>query len=644
MMCVHFLKILEQVLDNPEVRLTDIELLEEDEKQRILYDFNDTKADYPKDKTIHQLFEEQVEKSPGNIAVVFGEKKITYEELNNKANQLARVLREKGVNSNSIVGLMVERSREMLIGIIAILKAGGVYLPIDPEYPHDRILYMLRDSNASIILTQANLEGRATFEGEVLLLDDDKLYQKEEDRGNLGNVTKPQDLAYIMYTSGSAGKPKGVMIEHKSVVRLIKNSNYIDFKVGDRILQTGAIVFDACTFEIWGAMLNGLSLYLVEKATILDAIRLEKALEENGITILWLTSTLFNQLAEQKPEIFRSLRYLLVGGDVLSPKYINLVRKINKELTVINGYGPTENTTFSSCFKIEKDYEGNIPIGKPISNSTAYILDKSGNLVPVGIPGELCVGGDGLARGYLNSPELTLDKFVPNPYIPDERMYRTGDLVRWLLDGNLEFLGRIDHQVKISGYRIELEEIAARLLEHKGIKDAVVIAKEDENKSKYLCAYIIGDKEFKAVELREFLSKELPDYMVPSYFLQLDEMPMTHNGKIDRKVLPDPSGNIDTGVVYEAPTNETEEKLVKVWQSVLGINKIGINDNFFKLGGHSLKATILTSRIHKEMDIELTVVDIFQNNTIKALSVLIFQKDEQKKRIEEILKDVMGLE
>ncbi|MGE5630186.1 MAG: non-ribosomal peptide synthetase, partial [Caulobacteraceae bacterium] len=614
----HFKNIFKEIAENPEIKLCEINMLSEEEKRKILAGFNNTRIQYPKDKTICELFEEQVERTPDNIAVVCENQQLTYRELNEKANGLAGSLREKGVKADSIVGIMAERSLEMMIGIVGILKAGGAYLPIESDYPRDRIKYMLEDSKANILLTGKKFDGEMPCEVNIINLNDEKSYNGN--KGNLEKISGTENLAYIIYTSGTTGKPKGVAVTQKNVVRLVKNTNYIEFKEEDRILQTGSIAFDASTLEIWGALLNGIKLYLTSKDVILNGERLGEFLSTNKITVIWLTSPLFNKLCEENPRIFKGLRYLLVGGDIVSPKNVSLVRKCAPGLTVVNGYGPTENTTFSTCYVIKEEFDENkaIPIGRPIANSTAYILDKYNNAVPVGVYGELCVGGDGLARGYLNNEELTAAKFVDNPYEPGQRMYRTGDLVRWLTDGNIEFLGRIDHQVKIRGFRIEPGEIESSLLKLDGVKEALVIVRGEET-NKYLCAYLVSKAEYSAGKLREELKKSLPDYMIPSYFITLPEMPLNQSGKIDRKALPIPDGNIETGAEYIAPRNEVEEKLAKIWSEVLGIGRIGIDDDFFALGGHSLKAIKMVAIVQRELMAEISVGEIFSHPTVRKL-------------------------
>ncbi|WP_346940654.1 amino acid adenylation domain-containing protein [uncultured Clostridium sp.] len=621
----HYVRILNSIVNNVEIKLNEVNLLSEAEKNQILYEFNNTKVDYPKDKTIHELFEEQVEKTPNNIAVVFEDKRLTYRELNEKSNGIARVLRDKGVKADSIVGIMAEKSLEMIIGIMGILKAGGAYLPIDSSYPQERIEYMLKDSNSEILLSTVYIleEKEINLDGQVIDISNKDIFS--DTLSNLEKINSSGDLAYVMYTSGTTGKPKGVMCEHKNAIRLVKSTNYIEFKNKDKILQTGSMVFDASTFEIWGALLNGIELYLAKSESIVSPELLKDIIIKNNITILWLTSELFNQLVERDVSIFKKLKYLLVGGDVLSPKYISLVKRECKDLQIINGYGPTENTTFSTTYLIEKEYGSNIPIGKPIANSKTYIVDKNYRLMPVGVYGELCVSGEGLARGYLNRPELTAEKFVDNPFEIGRKMYKTGDLARWLPDGNIEFLGRIDNQVKIRGFRIELGEIENILLQHEEIKEAVVMVKE--NKEKYICVYVLSEKEISELNLKSYLKKCLPNYMIPAYFIKVEKMPLTHNGKLDRRALPEPKLEINLNE-YEAPRNGIEEKLSKIWSEVLGVSKVGINSNFFDLGGHSLKATVLMSKIHKELNREIPLKELFKSPTIKELSKYLESAEE----------------
>ncbi|MGB7606024.1 MAG: amino acid adenylation domain-containing protein, partial [Lutisporaceae bacterium] len=591
---------------------------------RMLKELNNTKTCYPRDMAIHQCFEAQAEMNPERIAVIYKDRQLTYRELNEKANQLAALLKASNIEKENIVCLLIDKSPEMVIGTLAILKVGAAYLPIDYEYPEARIKHMLKDSKAVAVLTNSSLAGGLNWNGKIICLDEESNYTGS--KCNLDCCVQPNNLAYIMYTSGSTGEAKGVMVEHRNVVRLVKNTNYIDFAEGGRILQAGAIAFDAATFEIWGALLNGLRLYLCDKETILDAEKLGKALKDYQITILLLTSSLFNQLAQQEPGIFSPCHWLLVGGDVLSPKHINNVRNMHKNLKVVNAYGPTENATISTCFLIDRDYYDNIPIGKPIANSTAYILNSEGELLPFGEIGELHVGGDGLARGYLGKTELTAERFVSNPFVQGERLYKTGDLVKWNKEGNIEFMGRKDNQIKLRGFRIELEEIENKLTAHEAILEAVVLVRTDETGDKYLSTCFTADKPLTAQEIREYLGQILPAYMIPVYFIQIDKIPLTPTGKADRKALNyiadklEMDMRIEAGVEYEAPRSEIEEKLVQIWEDILNIPKIGIGDNFFELGGHSLKATNIAANINKELNVSVPITEMFKTPTIKGLA------------------------
>ncbi len=612
----HFTELLRHITAEPDVKLEKAKMLTEAEKHRILIEFNDTNREYPQEKTIQELFEEQVERVPGNVAIVFNNQEVTYHELNAKANRLARTLRAKGLQAESIVGIMVEQSIDMVVGILAILKAGGAYLPIDPDYPKERVNYLIADSGAALVLTQRPFTDHLQ-RVDLLYIDDPA--QEMADSTNLTQVNQPKDMAYIIYTSGSTGQPKGVMVEHRNVVRLVKNAGYIPLDETCRMVQTGAISFDASTFELFGALLHGGTLYPVPKPVLLDVADFTQFLQQHRITTMWLTSPLFNQLAQENAEMFKTVRHLIIGGDALVPYHVNQVRRVCPGLSLWNGYGPTENTTFSTCFLIDKEYKEPIPIGKPIGNSTAYIVNATNNPQPIGVPGELCVGGDGVARGYLNRLDLTQEKFVDNPFSPGERMYRTGDLARWLPDGSIEFLGRIDHQVKVRGFRIEPGEIESRLMQVDGIDEAVVITRQDESLQNYLCAYLVGERELSTEFLRTKLSHSLPGYMMPSYFVQMEKMPLTPNGKVDRRALPEPDAEAGKEE-YRGPRNEAEALLCRIWQDVLGTKQVGIGDNFFSLGGDSIKAIQMAARLHKH-GWKLEMRDLFQNPTIEQVSI-----------------------
>ena len=619
-----FLYIINQVLENNDITLNEIEIVTPDEKKKILYDFNNTSADYPRDKTITQLFEEQVEKTPDNIAVVFEDQKLTYRELNERANSLANYLRNNGVGLNDSVAIFLDKSLEMIVAILAILKVDALYVPIDIDYPDNRINFMLSDSNAKIVLTKRAFLLDLDFENTLAIDLCNTIY--------LDNKTFPSkhagDLAYVMYTSGSTGNPKGVVVKQKSIIRLVKNPNYINFHKNEKILQTGSIVFDACTFEIWASLLNGFELYIIKKSELLDPNSLKSYLIENKITILWLTAPLLNQLCENHPDMFKTVRCLLTGGDVLSPKHINLIRKVCPDLTIINGYGPTENTTFSTCFTINDYYNDSIPIGYPISNSTCYIVSQDMNLLPIGIPGELVVGGDGVAKGYINNQAFTDLKFLSSPFNNDF-LYKTGDLAKWNFDGSISFIGRIDGQVKIRGFRVELGEINLKILEFPNIKTSFTTIKTI-NGEKFICSYIVCNQMLNVEDLKHFLMKFLPNYAIPTYFIKLDKLPINTNGKVDSKLLPSPQ-LVNTKSQIIPARNIVDQKIIFVLKEILNINKISIDDSFFDLGGDSLTAITLCSKIYNEFNIQLSIKDILENPIIKDLSDVISSKDLHNK-------------
>ncbi|WP_197196800.1 non-ribosomal peptide synthetase [Bacillus sonorensis] len=611
----HWFCLLKQITDDPDIRLGEIDLLTETEKHRLICTFNQTDPAVPRNKTIHQLFEEQVERTPDAAAVVDKEQQLTYSELNKRANRLARALRKMGAGPEVAVAVVADRSIEMITAIFAVLKSGGTYVPVDPEYPQERIHYMLEDSGAKLIL--ATKEAVPPFIGSEAVLFIEDAVSAPYESSNLELASTAQQLAYIMYTSGTTGKPKGVMVEHQNVVHLVNSSSYVPFAQIGRLAQTGAISFDASVFEVFGTLLHGGAIYPVSKDMLLDPAQMTSFLKDNCISTMWLTSPLFNQLAHENANMFAGLQHLIIGGDVLSARHVRMVKQSCPALTIWNGYGPTENTTFSACYRIQDDRDP-IPIGRPISNSSAYIVNSEGRLQPVGAPGELCVGGAGVARGYLNQPELTEKKFVPNPFAPG-RMYKTGDMARWLPDGNIEYLGRIDQQIKIRGYRIELGEIEAHLSAHHSVKEAVVTARENASGEKELCAFYVPGQPIEAEQLRDQIAEALPSYMVPSFFTKLSKMPLTPNGKLDRKALPEPE-RVSAMDSHVEPETETETRLAALWQEVLGVKKAGASSHFFKSGGHSLKAMMLVARIHQEFGAEVPLRELFRHPTVRELA------------------------
>lgn len=614
----HYQTILNNLLTNANKSIASISMLSKSEENQILKDFNNTTTVYPRDKNLVTLWEEQVKLTPTKKAIVFEDTSMTYQELEEKANALAHFLLKNGAHTGEVIPILLDKSLEMIVGILAILKVGAAFLPIDVYYPKERIDYILRDSNAKLLITNSDFIHKANSVVKALSIELDSVIYQSNSIEPIKQNYSPESLAYIMYTSGSTGKPKGVMITHQNIVRLVKNNHFIEFHDEEHILQTGSIVFDACTFEIWASLLNGFELYIMKKQELLDSSLLQDYLIKNKITILWLTAPLFNQLCEDNPHMFRTVRVLLTGGDVLSPKHINLVKTANPNLTIINGYGPTENTTFSCCFTIDKKYTTSIPIGSPISNSTAYVVSNTGNLQPVGIPGELWVGGDGVGKGYLNNPELTKEKFIANPF-DKGTIYKTGDLVKWREDGTIDFLGRIDNQVKIRGFRVELGEINLHICDFPGIKEAITVVNTVQNE-KVICTYFVADHIVNFADLKKHLNQFLPNYMIPTYFMQLKKFPINTNGKIDRNALPmDCEKSISHRASIVPPANKIEEVLASMFKKVLNLEEVSVTDSFFEIGGDSLTAMKLQVEALSN-NLPISYGDIFEHTTVRDLA------------------------
>ena len=618
----HFQTLLSGVIANPQQQIWELPLLSATEYQQLLVKWNDTQIEYPHNKSIHQLFEAQVERTPDAVALVFSDQQLTYLQLNERANQLAHYLQSMGIGPEELVGLCVHRSPEMVVGLLGILKAGGTFVPLDLSYPSERLAFMLEDAKVSLVLTQHRLvEKLLDSITKVVCLDTEWQDIAQQSEQNPVNQVTPEHLAYVMYTSGSTGVPKGVSVVHRSVVRLVKETNYAKLSAEEVFLQLASIAFDASTFEIWGCLLNGGRLVIMPPHTP-SLPELAQAVEQHQVTTLWLTASLFHLIIDQQIKELKNVRQLLAGGDVLSVPHVQRVVEQLPRLTLINGYGPTENTTFTCCCPITQPFQVqvSVPIGRPIANTQVYLLDEQLQPVPMGVPGELYTSGDGLSRGYLNRPELTASKFLPNPFSSQSgaRLYKTGDLARYLSDGNIEFLGRIDNQVKLRGFRIELGEIEAALTQHPQVRESVVIIGEDIPAEKCIIAYIVPEQESLPTisELHAFLKQKLPEYMVPSAFVMLDALPLTPNGKVDRKALPVPEANrTQLKEAYVAPRSPVEEILVSLWAEILGLEQVGIHDNFFDLGGHSLLATQLMSRVRDVLQLELPLRYLFEAST-----------------------------
>jgi amino acid adenylation domain-containing protein len=621
----HLVNLIESISERVNDALLSLDMLSEDELRQLIVERNDTATDYPAHKSICELVEEHAERAPETVAVALGSERLTYAELNSRANQLANYMRGAGVGPDSLVGICVERSMEMIVGLLGILKAGGAYVPLDPRNPIERIAVILEETQANLVLAEERLLDRLPARiGQVLCLDSEwDLIAKQSEEFTASNVA-PDNLAYVMYTSGSTGRPKGVAVTHRDVVRLVKETNYANFDSGQVFLQYAPLSFDASTFEIWGSLANGARLVMMPAKTP-TLSELGNAINENKITTLWLTAALFRAMVDEQLDDLRNLKQLLAGGDVLSPSHVEKAAGELIGCALIIGYGPTESTTFACCHTVagELPVGSEAPIGKPISNTQVYILDSDLQPVPFGMPGELYIGGDGLARCYYNRPDLTAELFIPNPFSkePGERLYKTGDRVAYLRDGAIEFLGRIDRQVKVRGFRIELGEIESLLAAHTLVREVAVIAAGDVAEGKRLVAYVVSTSSDETIagELREYLREKLPEFMLPASYILLDEMPMTPSGKVDRNRLPEPfSGRTHAATEFAAPTTTMEQSLAEIWSEVLGVQEIGIDDNFFDLGGDSLRSVQVIAQA-EERGLNIELQQLFQWQTIREL-------------------------
>ncbi|MEH2088950.1 amino acid adenylation domain-containing protein [Nostoc sp.] len=635
----HFVTLLESIITNPQQQISQLSLLTEVEQHQLLVEWNDTQVDYLQDLCIHQLFEEQVGHTPDAVAVVYENQQLTYQQLNCRANQLAHYLQSLGVKPDVLVGLCVERSLEMIVGLLGILKAGGAYLPLDPDYPQERLSFMLEDAQVPVLLTQQqHLENLPQHQAEVVCLDTDWQFISQSSQENVSAPVQATNLAYVIYTSGSTGRPKGVTIPHSAIANhcgIIQQA--YELVESDRVLQFASINFDASLEQIFPTLIAGATLVL-RGSDVWTPTNFQKIISDFGLTVVNLPTAYWQQLAQewaktQMLDTNSQLRLVIVGGDVMLPEYVAIwQRSAMSCVRLVNAYGPTETTITATLFEILPQLSEDInltkiPIGRPLPNRTVYILDSYLQPVPIGVPGELYIGGVCLAKGYLNRLELTQERFISNPF-GSGRLYKTGDLVRSLPDGNIEYLGRIDNQVKIRGFRIELGEIEAALNTHPQIQQAVAIVTEDipgntcteRSRSKRLVAYVVkSDESLTTNQLRQFLKQQLPEYMVPSGFVTLDNLPLTPNGKLDRKALPTPDGEISREHEYVAPRTAIEQILTNIWQELLLKEKVSIHDNFFEIGGDSILSIQIVSRA-KNSGIQITPKQIFQNQTIAELA------------------------
>ena len=620
-MADHFASLLSGIIANPEQPISQLPLLTPAEREQILFEWNNTQTEYPQNLCFHQLFAEQAEKTPDAVAVVFQEQKLTYNELNRQANQVAHYLQKLGVKPESKVGLCVERSPEMIIGMLGILKAGGAYLPLDPTYPTERIEFMLSDSQVNILLTTKKTKSQLPqLPTQIIYLDADELAQ--ESSVNPNSKLTVNNLAYLIYTSGSTGTPKGVLVTHEGLVNLTQDKiRACQVKANSRILQFFSLSFDASIPEIVMALGSGAALYLETKNNLLPGQKLWEFLRQQAITHVTLPPSALAVLPSTE---LPDLEMVLVGGEAPTPE---LISQWSQGRLFINAYGPTETTVNASMVQCGNG-EDLLPTVRPAANKQLYILDPNLQPVPVGVPGELHIAGVGLARGYLNRPAKTAATFIPNPFSsePGSRLYKAGDLACYLGDGRIQVLGRLDRQVKIRGFRIELGEIEALLTQQPGVRESVIIAREDQPGNKRLVAYIVTDAENKPriSDLRKAIAEKLPKYMMPSAFVTLDRLPLNPNGKLDRQGLPAPdTARPELEAEFVAPSTATEKILAEIFAEVLEVEQVGVNDNFFELGGHSLLATKLVARLLKAFAAEVSVIDLFEASTVAALAARI---------------------
>lgn len=628
----HYLTLLEQIAYDPDQRVADVPLLTAAERQLILKTWNATEQAYPRDVCVQQLFEAQASRTPNVIAIkgyaLNGtETFLTYGDLDRRSNQLAYYLRSKGVKPGVLVGVSVERTVEMVIGLLGILKAGGAYVPLDPAFPADRLAFMMEDARLSIFLTQERLKNglSAHIVAGAICLDSDWATIAQEEAISLPATAGPFDLAYILYTSGSTGKPKGVQIPHRALTNfLVSMQQEPGLAAHDRLLAITTLSFDIAGLELYLPLITGASLILAKREEAADGLRLIELLGLFDITVLQATPATWRMLIEVGWQGTPGLK-MLCGGEAL-PRDLAL-QLLVRGGSLWNMYGPTETTIWSSTYEVKRE-DALIHLGHPIANTQLYVLDSQQRPAPIGVTGELYIGGDGVALGYFNRPELTSERFLPDPFRdePEARLYRTGDLVRYRGDGTLEFLGRADFQVKVRGFRIELGEIETVIGKHPEVQQVVVTAREDRPGDKRLVAYIVPRPGQSPVTngLSGFVREQLPDYMVPTAFVTLEALPLTPNNKVDRKALPTPDfQRLDSGTPFVPPRNPTEDMLARIWAAVLGVEKVGIHENFFDLGGHSLLATQIVSRVRQHFEIDPPLRDLFENPTVAGLAASI---------------------
>ncbi|MFI8723452.1 amino acid adenylation domain-containing protein [Bacillus altitudinis] len=618
-------------IKHPDQSVHTLTLVTKQEKQRMLEEWNAPELEHDQ-LYLTKWFEHNVRKQPNAVALSAGDHTMTYAELNEQANRLARHLQKNGVGHQTVTAILAERTPELIVSLLAVLKAGATYVPIDPDYPESRIQYMLKDSGATHLLTHSSFISQTrslAFDGTYLFADDQEILLMSSE--NLPLEAGLDDTAYIMYTSGTTGQPKGIMTTHSNIARVVKNTNYLTILETDTLLSLSNSVFDGFTFDVYGALLNGAKLVLPQKETILDMGKLTELIKGEHISVMFVPTALFHLLVDEGTDWMRGVRKVLFGGERASVQHVRKAFDVMGKGRLLNVYGPTESTVFATYYPIDEAIpleSHSIPIGKPLNQTGAYILSEHRQLQPIGMVGELCLSGKGLAKGYLNRPDLTKQVFIPHPFASGERLYRTGDLAYFREDGLIEYAGRVDDQVKIRGHRIELTEIEANLLMHPGVKQAVLLADHDETNHTRLLAYITCDDAWKGKldDIKSRLKERLPAYMLPHELIELENLPLTPNGKVDKRQLPKPEAPQGNRRV-KLPANEVEQKLLVMWREVLEREDISTDDHFFELGGHSLKAMSLLSKVSKEFEVQVPIHLLFETPTIEALSHYIQHQD-----------------
>ena len=620
--------------------MADLDLLSAEERHELLHEWNRNSLAVPQDTCAHLLFEAQAEKTPNSIAAEFAGQRITYRELNERANQLANYLRTEGVGPEVLVGISIERSLEMLVAILGVLKAGGGYVPLDPNYPQERLQFMITDDRLRLVITTKQTANNIPATAQLLFIDNDWPKIAKRDVNNLATKIQPHNVAYIIYTSGSTGNPKGVAIEHRSLTNFIyAAAAAYEIASSDRMLQFASLSFDLSVEEIFLPLTHGATLVLRTEDMISSPRDFMRCCEEWKLSILDLPTAYWHELTDAlAPDDIKlptSIRLVIIGGEkAATDRLVAWHARAGDAIRLVNTYGPTETTvavTISELRNADACVSGVVPIGRPFANTRAYVLDANLQPAPIGVAGELYIGGPGVARGYINRADLTAEKFIADPFSADsaDRLYRTGDRVRYRRDGQIEFLGRIDNQIKIRGFRVELEEIEQALREQSSVKDGVVVYDESARR---LIAYVVpqNNEGISTTNLRNSLKTKLPAYMVPSILEVIDALPVTANGKINRRALPEPASQTQTDETFVAPSTPIEEMIASAWREVLNLERIGAHDNFFDVGGHSLLAAKVVSLVRNQMNVDLSIVDLFQAPTIAALAELLAPRVAEK--------------